>query len=61
MKTETTKSKCWLADKSYAEHLSCGVDDFGKVDSGVLFKTKTDANFAGWDRPVRVELTVRVL
>jgi len=57
--TQPTKQILWIGDLSWCENLSCGVDDFGKVCSGVLFKTKKDAQFAGWDNPIRVDVTVR--
>lgn len=59
--TQTTKTKVWIGDISYSGSLHCGINYDGRVDSGVLFKTKQDAKFAGWKKPKRIEITVRVL
>jgi hypothetical protein len=56
-----TVSKAWLGSMTYADSIYCCVNYQGRVEAGVLFKTKKDAKAAGWKTPKRVEITVRPL
>lgn len=58
-KSQTTKQTLWIGDLSWCKDLSCSVDIHGKVCGGVIFKTKQDAKFAGWEKPTRVVVSIK--
>jgi hypothetical protein len=55
-----TKTLGWIGDPSWSVD-PCAVVGDGGSHHAVLFKTKNDAISAGWPKPKRVEITVRVL
>lgn len=50
--SQTTTPKAWASTR-WIGHISYAPDP-----CGVLYRTKREANEAGWDRPTRVNVTI---